>query len=213
MSMGRGPARDRLPDDEAQRIREGLCEARETMGVTIQVLADSLGWDLGKLKGALDKSPGRTLRVQTATAIFDGLMACGPKQVPGVPRNELTLHREAVFAIISECLKDSPTFRKWFGGDPEEGARAGRWFLPALIAPERIADIAQDLSEEMARTPGVGPRIRAVVAKNLEKSLRRHLAGYARGAYDRLRENGIDDDTARRTLAVFGWSVGKKERT
>jgi transcriptional regulator with XRE-family HTH domain len=214
--MGRGPARDRLPDDEARMVRGGLRKAREKMGVSMQRLADAMGmgWDVRRVRGALDSSPGRTLRATTARAIFHGLLQYESREflAKRVSRKESQSRHTAVIHIISQLLKESPTFRKWFAGDPEEAARAGRAFLPALLVPEKIADVAKDLADEVTRTPGVKPRIRAAIADNLEKALRRHGAGYAHGAYDTLRENGIDEPTARRVLAVFGWRYNDKKR-
>lgn len=192
-------------------MRDGLRKARKKMGVTIERLADLLRWDVRKLKGALDKSPGRALRATTAMAIFDRLELCGPEQVPGLPRHELRSRSAAVTTIVNQLVKESPTLRKWVSGDPEElartFARARRADLAAVIVPERIRDVAEDLADEVTRTPGVKPRIRVAIAENLENALRRRVADYAHSAYNTLRENGIDDPTARRVLAVLGWSI------
>lgn len=177
--MGRGVARDRLPNETAEQVRKVIREVRLLKRVTNAEISVHLGWgdDARRFVDAL--APKRPLRSATAVEVLVGLL-----NMP--PRN----------AQATKLLRDASELVGGIRKNP-----------PVLIASWALDDLAQHLADELSRKPGVGAKRRDVFADDVRYALGRTAAGMALSFFDACWTRLEGDDTAGKVLKSFGYSL------
>jgi flagellar motor switch protein FliG len=202
----RGPARDRIPDDEARKVRELIAEARDAKGLKNRDLAEILGWDDRQVTSVLDSTSGRALRAEKALALF---RAINKSKARGIPTGRVRAAANTALAFYLQARNVSRTLNLV---DVRLHSNAA---APAvLFHPDEVAEVARHLANEIAKAPGIGPKRRDSIAQDLEKALSRtciDLALSARGMlWARIGGPGKGNEVVAEVLHAFGYQINEK---
>lgn len=204
--MGRGPAKDSLPDDLVREVRLIIKKVRSLKELTNADLARRLDWDHRRVTNALQ--PGQPLRLPNARVLLAAVRKLPPRRNGQIikPREAVALQKEVARLVAPVQARITNLERE-------------TW--PAvLIASSDIPVLAKWLVGELVKRPGISKAKLNLLREALESILRTDGDRFAYASWQRLtglagaaKYPALSSTEAHKALARFGWAVLKQPRS